>query len=120
MASKARPLILCMKWGTRYGPEYANRLYRMCKRHMKGEFQFVCFTDNVKGLVKGIDARPLPKFPGVPSHLANKPWRKLSLWQKALGKDLSGRDALVLDVDLVVTGSLDGFFTFKPGKYCVW
>ena len=118
---KTIPLIVCMKWGTRYGPEYANRLYRMCRRHLKGvPFQFVCFTDSVKGLDKGIDARPLPKFPGVPKHLADKPWRKLSLWQKGLGKDLTGRDALFLDLDVVVTGSLESFFKFQPGKYCVW
>ena len=28
--------VICMKWGTKYGPEYVNRLYGMVKRHLKG------------------------------------------------------------------------------------
>ena len=70
-----------MKWGTRYGAEYANRLYRACRRRMTGEMRFVCFTDDTSGLLPGIDARPLPAFENVPAHLAFTPWRKISLWQ---------------------------------------
>ena len=29
--------ILCMKWGSKYGPEYINRLYAMVRRHLRGE-----------------------------------------------------------------------------------
>jgi hypothetical protein len=119
--AKELPLILCMKWGTRYGPEYVNRLYRMCARHMRGPFQFVCFTDSAKGLDKGIEARALPPFAGVPKHLAVKPWRKLTLWSAKLGKDLLARNALVLDVDLVITGDLAPFFAFAPkAEFVVW
>ena len=32
--------ILCMKWGTKYGPEYVNRLYAMVRRHLQGDFNF--------------------------------------------------------------------------------
>jgi hypothetical protein len=115
-----KKLVICMKWGTRYGPDYVNRLWRAVRRHTRGPVQLVCFTDDVTGIVKGVDCRPLPKFEGVRADLAAKPWRKLSLWQKNLGKDLTGRDALVLDVDLVVVGSLDGFWAYKPGKFAVW
>lgn len=116
------PLIFCMKWGTRYGAEYVNRLYRACARGMRGEpFQFICFTEDTAGLLPAIEARSLPAFTGVPAHLANKPWRKLSLWRDDLGADLLGRHALVLDVDLVVTGDLRPFFTFAPAcPFVVW
>jgi len=116
------PLILCMKWGTRYGPEYANRLYAACLRNMGGEpFDFVCFTEDHEGLNKGIDARPLPLFEGVPAHLANKPWRKLTLWRDDLGADLIGRNALVLDLDVVITGDLRPFFAVSPTcPFMVW
>jgi hypothetical protein len=113
-------LVICMKWGTRYGAEYVNRLYRSVKKHVTGPVQVVCFTDDKQGIVKGVDCRPLPPFKGVRADLAVKPWRKLSLWQKNLGKDLTGRDALVLDVDLVITGNLDDFFSYRPGKFAVW
>ena len=26
-------VVICMKWGTKYGSEYVNRLYNMVKRH---------------------------------------------------------------------------------------
>ncbi len=42
--------ILCMKWGTKYGPEYVNRLYAMVRRHLQGDFNFVCLTDNAQGI----------------------------------------------------------------------
>ncbi len=115
-------LILCMKWGTRYGADYANRLYRAVALGMMGQpFQLVCFTDDAEGLMPAIDARPLPAFDGVPDHLANKPWRKLSLWRTDLGEDLLGRDALVLDLDLVVLGDLTRFFFFfLPVQLVVW
>jgi hypothetical protein len=128
----SKPLIVCMKWGTRYGPEYVNRLYRMCKRQMgPAKFDFVCFTDSAKGLDRGVDARPLPPFEGVPKHLAVKPWRKLTLWQKNLGKGkgldgkpraaLDGRNALVLDVDVVIVGPLALFFSHMPDcPFIVW
>ena len=36
--------VLCMKWGTKYGPDYVNRLYAMVRRHLTGDFSFVCLT----------------------------------------------------------------------------
>ncbi len=112
-------LVICMKWGRRYDAEYVNRLYRSCNRHMRGPLQFLCFTDDTRSLVRGIDARPLPKFDGVPDLLSSTTWRKLSLWQRELGEDLIGRDALVLDLDIVITGSLEVFWVYQPGNYAV-
>jgi len=43
-------IVLCMKWGTKYGPEYVNRLYGMVRRHLKGDFRFVCLTDRSDGV----------------------------------------------------------------------
>ena len=43
-------LVLCMKWGTVYGPEYVNILYAMVARNITGEFKVVCFTDNSAGI----------------------------------------------------------------------
>jgi hypothetical protein len=121
-AAAPLPLIVCMKWGTRYGADYANRLYRAVARGMAGvPFQLVCFTDDFTGLLPQIDARSLPAFAGVALHLANKPWRKLSLWRADLDADLLGRQALVLDLDLVITGNLQPFFTHAPAcPFVVW
>jgi hypothetical protein len=112
-------LLLCMKWGTRYGSDYVNRLHSMISRHLEPPFRLVCFTDDAAGIKPAVECRPLPPFPGVPEYLAVLPWRKLSLWQRSLGPDLDGRDALVLDLDLVITGPLEDFFTYAPGRYAV-
>ena len=105
-----------MKWGTRYGADFANRLYSMVKRHVTGDLRFVCFTDDATGLDDGIEALPLPEM-DLPERVAWSPWRKVSLWQEPLA-DLQG-DALFLDLDIVVTGSLDDLFDYSPGDYCV-
>ena len=108
--------IICMKWGTRYPAAYANRLYAGVARHTAPGFRFVCFTDDADGLRPEIDARALPPIP-LPERVAWTPWRKLSVWQHPLA-DLEG-DVLFLDLDLLVTGPLDAFFKFEPGRYCV-
>ena len=109
--------IACMKWGTRYGPQYANHLYASAKRNMAGDFRFICFTEDAAGLDSGIDVQPLPAI-DLPDRVAWTPWRKLSLWQTPLA-DITEGDVLVLDLDLLITGPLDDFFSHKPGEYCV-
>ena len=53
-------VVLCMKWGTKYGPEYINRLYAMVRRHLQGDFRFVCLTDNTDGLRAEVECFPIP------------------------------------------------------------
>ena len=79
--------IICMKWGTKYGPEYVNRLANMVRRNMTIPYRFVCMTDSAVGLDAGIDARPLPDFddPGGPE----RGWRKISTFRNPLF-DLKG------------------------------
>ena len=44
--------VICLKWGTRYGPEYVNRLYSMVKRHTEHALRFICITDDPSGIEK--------------------------------------------------------------------
>ncbi len=105
-----------MKWGTRYGPEYVNRLYASIKRHTKRITKVYCFTDSIKDINENIICKPLPKI-NLPNDISSTPWRKLSIWQYPLN-DING-DVLFLDLDLVITGNLDQFFDYRPGYYCV-
>lgn len=107
--------VVCMKWGTLYGPEYANRLYAMVARNLKRPFRFVCFTEDATGLNPDIEVMPLPPIRIDPPY-ENTPWKKLALYNPALG-DLAG-STLFFDLDIVITGSLDKFFDY-PGEYCV-
>lgn len=109
--------ICCMKWGTRYPAEYANRLWSMVKRNTRRPTRLVCYTDDTSGVDPEITALPLPPI-SLPERVRWKPWRKISLWAPTL-PGLEG-DVLFLDLDLVITGSLDGFFDYQPqSTFCV-
>lgn len=100
--------ILCMKWGTLYGADDVNNLFRGVRKHLSRPFRFVCFTDDSTGFDAGIKALPLPEL-GLPN--GDTRWRKLALFQRDLG-GLSGT-ALFLDLDLVIVGDLAPFFDAK-------
>ena len=102
-----------MKWGS----DTPNLLTdQTSKRHTNRPTRLYCFTDNELGISKEVICKPLPEI-NLPESISFTPWRKLSVWQYPLD-ELRG-DVLFLDLDLVITGNLDRFFDFKPGKYCV-
>lgn len=100
--------VVCMKWGTKYSPDYVNRLYNMVVRNTSLPFSFICFTDNAEGINPQIEIRPLPEMPLPPDK--ERGWRKLSLFKKDVG--LEGR-ILFLDLDTVIVGNIDEFFTME-------
>ena len=104
--------VVTLKWGTRYGVEYANKLFAAVSRNLSLPFRFVCFTDDAKGLTEGILPFPIPQINIDPPALYTG-WRKLCLFQKNL--PIEG-PCLFLDLDILITGSLDDFFRFEPGK----
>lgn len=109
--------VVCMKWGTRYGPEYVNRLYSMVKRHTRHPLRFICFTDDTHGIDSSVETHDLPPIE-LPQFMSRRPWRKVGLWQTNLA-GLEG-DVLYLDLDLIVTGNIDEFFDYRPNStFCV-
>jgi hypothetical protein len=106
-----------MRWGTAYGVDYANKLFSMVRRNTERPLRFVCFTDDPNGLHPEIIAHDLPAI-DLPATHRWKPWRKIGLWQRELA-DIEG-DFLFLDLDVVVTASIDPFFDYRPeATYCV-
>lgn len=102
---------ICMKWGTLYGADYVNKLYGMVRRHTSGELRFVCLTDDPKGIRSEVEIAPCPTIPVPPPH-NNRGWRKVTLWKSTIFNEPG--DWLYLDLDVVVTGSLDAFFEHEP------
>lgn len=101
--------IICIKWGTMYGPEYVNRLYGMIARNITPPFRLICFTDSGDGLRPEIQVRPLPVFDyDAPVNTLGK-WPKSRLWGD-LG-DITGT-VLFLDLDVVIVDNIDDFFSF--------
>jgi hypothetical protein len=117
-ANDAQRHVLCMKWGTKYGPEYVNTLYAMVRRNLRGDFRFVCLTDDAEGIRPEVECLPIPAMdirPEAPG-VRDRAWRKLTTFSADL-HGLRGT-ALYLDVDVVVVGSLDEFFT-RPGDFLI-
>lgn len=108
-------VILCMKWGTKYGPEYVNRLYAMVRRNLKGDFRFVCLTDDGSGIRAEVECFPIPDLK-LPDGLPERGWKKLTTFEADL-HGLQGT-ALFLDVDVVITDSIDAFFE-QPGEFLI-
>lgn len=101
--------IICIKWGTQFGPEYVNRLHGMISRNITPPFRLYCFTDKSEGLHPDIAVRPLPEFAYKAPERTKGKWPKSRLWGD-LG-DVKGV-VLFLDLDVIVTANLDDFFSY--------
>jgi hypothetical protein len=111
MDAPALKQIICIKWGTRYGPRYVNVLYGMVARNITGPFKLYCFTDDAAGIRPEVVSLPLPELGcEIPPGTLGK-WRKTSLWGRALPGGVAGV-ALFLDLDSILVGNIDDYFTF--------
>ncbi|MEM1099419.1 MAG: glycosyl transferase [Planctomycetota bacterium] len=107
--------VVCLKWGSRYSPDYVNRLRRGVTRHLKRPHRFVCFTDDSAGLDQDIEVTPLDQIT-VDETLRNDIFLKVAMIHSVSG--LEG-PTLFLDLDVVILGGLDEFFDFEPAKFCI-
>eukprot|EP01032_Pedospumella_encystans_P013951 gene13951-16040_t len=97
--------IVCVKWGTKYGPEYVNNLYNAVIRCTANSSsfsfrKFVCFTDDASGLHENITCSLFDA--------ATEAWK--GWWLKAqvfAPTDLLSGWVLYIDLDTVLCGSLD-------------
>ncbi|NBY42387.1 MAG: glycosyltransferase, partial [Verrucomicrobia bacterium] len=109
-----------MKWGTKYGPEYVNRLHSMVQRHLTIPHRFVCLTDNREGLHPGIETFPIPSLK-LPAGAPERGWTKLVSFSPDLtdkgGPELKG-EVLFLDIDIVIVGNMNSFFE-QPGEFLI-
>lgn len=42
--------VVCVKYGTKYGADYVNKLFAGVRKNLKISHVFTCFTDNSEGL----------------------------------------------------------------------
>jgi len=113
--------VVTYAWGSKYGPEYVNRLAAGVQRHLKQPHQFVVITD-------AIPERPLPGLcwliPDQDRHLLRIPgcFARLRLFDSAYQAmyfvDPSDR-VVCLDLDLIVTGPLDPLFD-RPEPFVIF
>lgn len=106
--------ILTFKWGTRYGPEYVNRIYGMVSRNVTSPFTVHCFTDDRSGIRSEVVCHDLPELGcQYPENVPGK-WKKTAMW----GADLDGLSgpALFIDLDTVIVDNIDEFFEYGNEK----
>ena len=103
-------VVVCINWGTKYGPFYINKLHLMVRRNITPPFRFVCFTDVHEGVHPNVECFDLPEMPGFVPENTRGQWQKSRLWAPKLG-DLEGA-FLFIDLDVTITGSLDPFFEY--------
>lgn len=104
--------VITLKWGSRYGAEYVNRLAAAVRRNITGPVTIVCFTDDDQGIEPDVHVYPIPEI-DLPSRAFVTGWRKLCLFRTDL--PIEG-ECLFLDLDIVITGPLDDFFSYEPGR----
>lgn len=92
--------IVCVKWGTKYGPEYVNRLLSGFKRNSSSPFKFHCFTEDSSKLSKDVIIHDLPynKVTGW--------WNKLYLFSNEINIP-QGETILFVDLDTLITSNVD-------------
>lgn len=102
--------VACVNWGTKYPPLYVSILEAMVKRNLTVPHEFVCLTDKPENYTC--------KTIKLPEGLEGW-WNKVYLFKKGL---FNGK-VLFLDLDVVITGSLDdlvkldGFVSIKDWNY---
>ncbi len=100
--------LLCLKHGTKYGPEYVNKLFNMVERNCTVSYEFVCLTDDASGL------DPRIKTISLPSNLQGW-WCKPYMYSKDL--PINGT-ILYMDLDVVIASNIDKLFSYQPNQWC--
>lgn len=114
---KMKPVnILCIKWGQKYSANYVNVLYSMVKRNLRRRFRFICLTDDSRDIRQEVEIKAIPLV-GFPDFDQRKKWTLQHGWLKLTCfanplHDLEG-ETLFLDLDIVIVGNLDDFFTVE-------
>jgi hypothetical protein len=100
--------VLCVRFGTKYGIEYVERLRNMVTRHLTVPFEFVCLTDDSTP-IKGVRLI-VQKNAGY--HRAW--WHKIHMFDPSL--PLQER-ILYLDLDVVIINNIDKLFSNNGNFY---
>lgn len=101
-------VVLCMKWGSLYAAEYVNVLYSACRKHITGNFRFVCLTNELDGIRPEVEVHGIPDIGLDEWHYYNGAWPKIGVFLSDL-YGLKGR-ALFIDLDTVLLGNIDALF----------
>ncbi len=105
--------IVCFKVGDRYPAEYVNKLYSMVKRNVTYDFNFICFTEDERGIKRHqeshIEVRPLPD-----KELSHW-WNRMVLFKKGVLRGPS----IIIDLDIVIHDNINELLELDDNFYMV-
>tara|TARA_B100000035_G_scaffold195018_1_gene166479 strand:+ start:5090 stop:5770 length:681 start_codon:yes stop_codon:yes gene_type:complete len=101
---------VCLKWGQKYSSDYVNKLFAMTKRHCTVPHEFICFTENRKGIDKEIKTMPLPDIN------LDGWWHKTYFFSNDI--PLEGT-ILYFDLDVIIFNNIDKLFDYKKERFCI-
>lgn len=103
--------VVCVKIGTKYGSELANRLYGMCKKNITHPFTFFCYTDDARDLHPDIKV-----IPYVEQHLDVIVFNKLYLFSKEMSAVFGDQQTVFFDLDIVIKYNIDHIVSIPAGS----
>lgn len=100
--------VLCVRFGTKYGREYVERLRNMAARHIKVPYEFVCLTDDINP-IEGVRSivQPLAGYHRLW-------WHKVHMFDAGL--PLSGR-ILYFDLDIIICADVEKLIQGSGNKF---
>jgi alpha-N-acetylglucosamine transferase len=104
--------VVCLKFGSKYSPEYVNKLHSMVSRHLTIDHEFVCITEDATGIDPTIKTIPLT----TDSNVAIGWWYKIDLFNKDF--PLKGV-LLFLDLDIVIFNNIDKLFDYNSDNFTI-
>jgi hypothetical protein len=93
--------VVSVRVGDKYPIEYVSRLHDGISRHLDEEQRHWCLTDDIDGLPGGITG--IPHNPSLPGW-----WQKVMLFAANGMPWEAGDEILYMDLDVCVTGRLEG------------
>ena len=98
--------MFCVKFGTKYGADYVNKLYNGVVRNLKSvNFTFFCLTEDPSGLDEGVKTIPLD------TSLSGW-WAKAHIFKAGTEYGIEGR-VMYIDLDMIITGSLENMAKYN-------
>lgn len=111
---RVRVSVICVKWGTKYGAEYVNRLYNSVTRRINSSktlaIDFVCLTDDASGILAEGNLRCFPLEAGWQGW-----WNKIQVFSPQVSDSLH-EQCIYIDLDTVVVGSIDELVAWSPPR----
>lgn len=101
-------IILCVRFGNKYGRDYVEKLRNMISRHITIPYEIVCLTDD-NHPIEGVRSIVM-----ADQGYAKKWWHKVHMFDPGL--PLSGR-ILYLDLDVVVHSNIDKLASYEVDKF---